>query len=129
MEYIIEQTKKREYKIDSNNTNYSIVMDLNNPVKYLIWTVQLKSNLDKYNLSTKYNLFDVSQYDSTTSNSFSLYPTINNYELSPIDVCNIQISNQNITADNTSYKFYNYVVPYQFFDRTPADGINIIAYH
>jgi len=126
LEYLIEQNNFKLYKLKINNINYKININLYNPVKNFIWTIQLKSNLDKYNLINKFTNYTVENYDDSLTQNTSLFYKItekNTLDLKSIlDQAQIELNGIPILKFK-NYKYYNYLQPYMHYDKTPDDGI------
>jgi hypothetical protein len=121
LEYLINQSVYTKYFMNSNDSEHSISIDHVHPSKYIIWTLQISSYINKYNLHNKYNLFRTS---SVSNSSSSVYPTIDNESTIdlPVSKSIINLNNNNLTPLlNITYN--NNIIPYEIFNKTPSDGI------
>ena len=126
LEYLIEQTNYSTYLLNSSNLEQYIDLDLDHPTKYLVWTTQIQNYLSLYNLHNRYDVFTASKSTSLTK---SIYPDIteDTDNINPIGTTIINLNTQNLTP-KLNNDYFNYVIPYELFGKTPADGINCYSF-
>ena len=126
VEYLIEQNTYTTYLLNSVNSEQYITVDLEHPTKYMVWSTQINDYITKYNLHHRYDVFT-----STTSSglSTSVYPTItdNSSIHNPTTSTIINLNTYNLTP-KLNNDYYNYVVPWELFGKTPSDGINCYSF-
>ena len=126
LEYLIEQSVYTDYLMSSNDNEHTVSIDLVHPSKYMVWTLQIQDYIKKYNLHNKYNLFKASSISQSTK---SVFPDIDEESTTktPITKSIINLNNNNLTPLLNSI-YFNNIIPYEIFDRSPTDGINCYSF-
>lgn len=112
-EYLIEQTKNNIFFLKKSK-EINIDLDFYHPIKYLIWTIQKSSNINK-NL-----FFDFDDMNFTDNNNF--FSANKNSLKTPLDKCRIELNGINRIQYLDSL-YFNYLLPYECFRNTPKEGI------
>lgn len=116
-EYLIEQTKNNIFTLQKSK-EINIELDFYHPLKYLVWTIQSSSDLNK-NLHFKYG---VNKYDIVNN-----FPELSYSKNNPISECRMELNGVN-RFNFLSGEYFNYVQPYECFKNTPSDGINCYSF-
>ena len=126
LEYLIEQTQFMKYLLNSTDNEHSIPIDQVHPSEYIVWTLQIENYIKKFNLHNKYNLFRAT---SSSQSIKSVYPTIDNESTTntPISESIINLNNNNLTPLLDAI-YFNNIIPYEMFRKTPSDGINCYSF-
>ena len=118
-EYLIEQVNLFNYSsLKSNQLN--IDLNLNHPVKYLIWIVQN----DKHD---KFNLFNYFGSEINYELSSFIFPQEIKSEDNPISKCKITFNGLD-RIHNFDGSYFNYLTSYESNLSTPVDGINFYSF-
>lgn len=112
-EYLIEQLQILEIK-ELEQKNINILLDnFVHPCKNLIWIVRR-------------NLF-IDNFEETNKTYWTKYTIDINNEKNPIVSTSIDFSNHTrVTRENINY--FNYLQPYEAYNSTPKNGINLYSY-
>jgi len=111
-EYLIDQIET-SFENQKTNTEFTIKLDFNYPVKEMIWVAQKQSF--------------VTNDDGFTESLWWNYGVNNDGSINPISFSSLTF-NGYIRFDNKEGIFFNYLQPYWFHRNTPADGINIYSF-
>jgi hypothetical protein len=113
-EYLIEQTNIFDEKtIESSNR--SVPIDVNHPTRLFVWIIQYSYLLDKFN-NDRFNYTDSYKY-------------LDNKQIGNSIVINETLSfNGQERISNRSYKYFNYIQPYQHMITRPSEGINMYSF-
>lgn len=107
-EYLIDTVQYNEFtNIESKNTN--IYLTFAHPTKYLLWFCQPNQYRSNPNGRNKCQWNNYGTNDDKTG-----YTLKNAY---------IRLNTYNITESDYDIKYFNYVQPYQYFVKTPQDGL------
>jgi hypothetical protein len=111
-EYLIEQVQYNIFEFNKNDSAIEYIYDLKlnfvNPCKHIFWTVQKNYN----SISTKI--------------LYGNYSLSENYTGNPINNSILKFNSYN--RFNNIGAYFNYVIPYEFYNCTPSDGINVYSF-
>lgn len=116
-EYLIEQTKNNYFSL-TKSKNISIDLDFYHPVKYIVWTIQRSSLIDN-----KLHF----RYSNITYNLNNNFPVVEENFDNTIQQCRLELNGIN-RINYTDGTYFNYIQPYECFNKTPADGINCYSF-
>ncbi len=111
MNIVFEQLQYIETSFSANQDG-RVQLQLSHPVKFLAWTNQKQSNLDANRV-----------FDFTTSGSSGTPYAGKN----PLQSATLGIYS-NKMFESMDAMYFNHVVPYDFFERDPAEGINVMSF-
>lgn len=117
-EYLIEQTKLNQFKILKNDI-INLDLELNHPIKYLIWTIQNENDIN--------NNLDFNFTSDLNYNKINNYPNIITTKNNPIENASLEL-NGIMRLSNLSGNYYNYLQPYECNINIPDDGINFYSF-
>lgn len=109
-DYLIEQVTAIPEKI-IEGINRSIRIDLNHPVKYIVWVLQQVYLRDSNNNDT-FNFTD--SYDINIGKNISEMSTL------------LLNGHERISFRNSSY--FNWIQPYECVNNVPSEGVNIYSF-
>ncbi|AYV85383.1 MAG: capsid protein [Satyrvirus sp.] len=112
-EYLIETVQYNEFK-DIIGKQYISHLSFSHPTKFMIWFVQphdYRENLSGHN-KCQWNNFG-------TNSDKTGYP---------ISSSLLRINSYDRTDPYLDVKFFNYVQPYLYFNRSPTDGVNVYSF-
>lgn len=112
-EYLIEQLQILEIK-ELKQKNVNILMDnFVHPCKNLIWIIRRNSFIDNF--------------EETKKTYWTKYTIDKNNQENPINTASINFSNHTrVKEENINY--FNYLQPYEVYNSTPKNGINVYSY-
>lgn len=112
-EYLIETVQVNEFN-NINENNYVIRTDFTHPTKFITWFAQPSSYRKNLNGTNKcqWNNFG-------TRNNKSGYTMVHS---------NMYINSTPLSIKNVDIKYYNYLQPYLYFNRSPTEGLNIYSF-
>lgn len=131
--YIIETLQYIDNKLVTTS-NASISIPFTNSIKLLLWTFQynyyINQNNDYYNYTDNpyIKILETRKYQSNTNKKYQNYiNTLNTNNNSLVISENILFNGQDIISFR-NYRFYNYVQPLYYANKSLAEGVNLYSF-
>jgi hypothetical protein len=112
-EYLVELVQFQNFD-NINGSQYTARPDFSHPTKYVIWFAQPKKYRE-----------NLTGHNKCQWNNFGTNPNKTGYSMKS---SYLRINSYNRTDPDLDMKYYNYLQPYWYFNRSPTDGFNVYSF-
>lgn len=136
-EYLIDQLQFTGDE-STSQVNNKFKMNMNHPVKEVVWVVQPDTHFENGKLGKQwFNFTDEDEYGSTTSDVLGATASGGAQYVStsaffgkgenPVAMCKIQLNGHDRFSERDG-RWFNLVVPYECHTNIPSNGINVYSF-